>query len=36
MLLKKVVKKIFKVQWSLILIPFKNGDYKTILKNLKQ
>ena len=34
---KKVVKKIFfKVQWSPILILFKKGDSKTILKNLKQ
>ena len=33
---KKVVKKFFKVQWTPILISFKNGDNKTILKNLKQ
>ena len=36
MLLKGLLKKFFKVQWTPILIPFKNGDNKTILKNLKQ
>ena len=33
---QKVVIKVFKVQWYPVLIPFQNGDYKTILKNLKQ
>ena len=36
MLLKRLLKRFFKVQWSPIFIPFKNGDNKTILKNLKQ
>ena len=36
MLLKRLLKRFFKAQWSPVLIPFKNGDYKTILKNLKQ
>ena len=35
-LLKRLLKRFFKVQWSPIFIPFKNGDNKTILKNLKQ
>ena len=36
MLLKRLLKKFFKAQWSPVLIPFKNGDYKTVLKDLKQ
>ena len=36
MLLKRLLKSFFKVQWSPILIPFKDGDYKNILKKLKQ
>ena len=31
-----LLKRFFKVHWSPILIPFKDGDYKNILKNLKQ
>ena len=33
---KRVDEKVFKVQWHPILIPFKYGGNKTILKNLKQ
>ena len=36
MLLNMLLKRFFKVQPSPILIWFKNGDNKTILKNLKQ
>ena len=36
MLLKMLLKRFFKVQWSPILILFRNGDNKTILKNFKQ
>ena len=36
MLLKRLLKRFFKLQLSPILIPFKNGDNKTFLKNLKQ
>ena len=36
MLLKRLLKSFFNVQWSPILIPFQNGDKKTILKNLEQ
>ena len=36
MLLKRLLKWFFKVQWSPVLIPFQNGDNKTILKNLEQ
>ena len=33
---EKVVKMFFKVQWYPVWIPFKDGDNKTILKNLEQ
>ena len=36
MLLKGLLKRLFKVQWYLILIPFQNDENKTILKNLEQ
>ena len=36
MLLKRLLKRFFKVQLSPILIPCNNGNNKTILKNLKQ
>ena len=36
MLLKSLRKSFFKVQWSLVLIPFQNGDNKSILKILEK
>ena len=33
---EKLVKKFFKVKWSPVLIPFQNGDNKTILNNLEK
>ena len=34
--IKKFVKMLFKVQWYPVWIPFKDGDNKTVLKNLEQ
>ena len=36
MLLKRLLKRLFKVQWYPILIPFQNNENKTFLKNLEQ
>ena len=36
MLLKGLLKRLFKVKWYPILIPFQNDENKTIFKNLEQ